>query len=397
MSLKGLINREIRERRDRIRGRVVSAPRQVNFDTTGAQFFTWVVDVDVGGDEILRNVPVKINGPKARFYARVGFPVFLEKDAQGRYQVVSPADRAPQQGGVILVDESTGQASAGGNFGFQVIRRPYEFYKGTVPESFFDPGADANTLAWIRSYDRDRQAGTPLNVDPATDADGADVTGFTDKSGNGFDVVPAGTPAPPVYRKFDSTNNQVNDLSTVEWEGADRMDFASNIVESTAGEISIFALVNKDVIGAGFDAIVQTRNFILYSRITAGDTWGVFTGTTTTSSTGTVGANFTLIELVANGFNDLSFYQDGTLLTTATPAGSGVAGSTSVLGNSTFTEPFDGRLVELLIMDEVVSSTKRQAIEAYFNQAMFVQYALYGDGVTPYPKISVIDAQGNEV
>lgn len=131
---KALINREIDARREMIRGRIVSQPTFKNFDGIGAQFLTPVVDVDVGAERPLRDVPVKINGPKARFYAKIGSPVFLAKDAQGRYQVVGPADRAKEQGSVRLVSISAGTSTAAGNIGLQFIRQPFEFYQAdSVP------------------------------------------------------------------------------------------------------------------------------------------------------------------------------------------------------------------------------------------------------------------------
>ena len=129
--LKKLITREIKSVQQRIRGRVVSQPKQLNFDPSGAEFLTWVADVDVGGDQILRDVPIKINGPKARFYALIDAPCFLEKDASGRYQLVSAAERAQQQGNLILLDEDTDVTTPGGDIGFTTVRRPFEFYEGS--------------------------------------------------------------------------------------------------------------------------------------------------------------------------------------------------------------------------------------------------------------------------
>ena len=116
--LKALINREIDRKQQRIRGVVVTDPQLKEFDLIGMDFPTWVVDVDIGRDQILRDVPIKINGPKARFYARAGSPVWLEKDAQGRYQITAPADRAKVQAKVIELDEDTGVAAPTGVEGF---------------------------------------------------------------------------------------------------------------------------------------------------------------------------------------------------------------------------------------------------------------------------------------
>ncbi len=152
--LKALINREVDRKQQRIRGRVLTDPQLKDFDLIGMAFPTWVVDVDVGRDQILRDVPVKINGPKARFYAHAGFPVWLDKDAQGRYQVTAPADRAKNQGNVILVDEDTGIASAVGNVGFTSTREVFDFYKGGgVGSSFWND--DVNGFPKITVLDED--------------------------------------------------------------------------------------------------------------------------------------------------------------------------------------------------------------------------------------------------
>lgn len=129
--LKALITREVNAAGQQIRGRVMSDPVQKNFEVIGMSQFTWVVDVDIGSDRLLRDVPVKINGPKARFYARVNQPVFLQKDAQGRYQVIGPADRVKQQGRICFLDEDDGLVSPTVPLGFDLIVQPFEFYEGT--------------------------------------------------------------------------------------------------------------------------------------------------------------------------------------------------------------------------------------------------------------------------
>jgi len=44
-----------------------------------------------------------------------------------------------------------------------------------------------------------------------------------------------------------------------------------------------------------------------------------------------------------------------------------------------------------------VSAAKRVNIEAYFNQTIFVGFAKYHNLVDGFPKIRVLDADGNEV
>ncbi len=394
MSMKALINREINARRERIRGVIVSNPIQRNFDPSGARFLGWVVDVDIGRDRLLRNVPVKINGPKARFYAKLGSPVFLEKDAQGRYQVVAPADRVPVGGGLLIIDEET-LAETTGTVGFTITREPFEFYKGTTPESFFDPAADPNTLVWMRGYDR--AIGLPANLTLDSDTDGAEVFRITDKSGNGYGAEEASPLDAPVYRRFDATGGNTNTLSTI--DAADnKMDLASNVSETTGGVVSFFILLNKDITGAGNDVILQTADWQILSRRSAGDTWGYDQGGGVTNSGGTIGTDFTLIEIISSSFGSQSLYQDGVLLGTFTPGSTGMANATSHLfNNDAGTAGHQGRLVELLVMDEAVGDAKRLTIEQYFTQAMSVAYAKWGNDVDGFPKIRITDSDGNEV
>ena len=397
---KQLIQREIKAQAQqaRIRGVIVSTPATQFFDSVGLTGFTFVCDVDVGGDELLRDVPVKINGPKARYYARIGSPVFLDRDAQGRYQVTAPADRAPAAGNLFELDEDAETFQQGAGTGFTVVREPYEFYKGVTPESFFDPALDAATLVWLRAYDR--LTGLPDNIVVASDTDGADVLQIDDKSLNGFDAQQTGVAGEnPVYRRFDATGGNTNLRSTVDSDGSnDKMDFALNISETTGGAVSFFILLNRDAVGGGDDVILQTADWRIFSRqLLAGDFWGYDQGGGVTNSGNTIGSSFTLIEIISTTFGAQTLYQDGTLIGPFTPAGAGLGlASSHLFNNDAGTAEHDGRLVELLIMDETVSSVKRQAIENYFNQTIFVQFARYNNGSDGFPKIRIFDANGVE-
>lgn len=397
MSEKALIAREIQAiaTQARIRGRVASAPELKFFDPGGTASPTWVCDVDVGEDRLLRDVPIKVNGPKARFYAQLGSPVWLDRDAQGRYQVTAPADRTQQPGNLIEIDEDTGDAAAAGSTGLTIVREPYEFYKGETPESFFDPSADGDTLLWLRAYDR--LTGLPANLIAASDADGADVLQMVAKSPTTISAL--ATVNRPLYRKFDSGNP--NDRSTVDFDGInDGMDLSANVVESTPGQLSIFAVVNKDATGSGIDAVLELANFRLLSR-TGGDTWGIDAGAGAGagSSGFAVGSGFTLIEAIATAYNSIALYQDGVLQATITAAAAGLGLSDSSLGYSfaAAAGSHDGRIAEVLVLDRAVTAADRVAIEAYFNQSINVAFARYANGVDGYPKISVYDANGVEV
>ena len=121
---KRLMAREIRTARGRLRGVVVSRLSQKNFDPAGSASLTWVADVDIQSNNLLRDVPIKINGPQARLYAQPGFPVFLERDASQRWQVIGPADRVPSRAVVQLLNEATDVVTAGGNRGVTLTREP---------------------------------------------------------------------------------------------------------------------------------------------------------------------------------------------------------------------------------------------------------------------------------
>ncbi len=397
MSQKELINREITGRRERIRGKVLTEPRQLNFDTSGVDFPIFVVDVDIGGDRVLQGVPVKINGPKARFYARPGFPVFLEKNAQGRYQVVSPADRSIQQGNLILINEDTNVVTAGALTGFSLVIEPFIFYQGVTPESFFDPGADANTLVWLRTYDR--ALGINDNIALSSDVDGANVLSVTDKSGNGHSPTQTTASLFPLYRKFDSTGGNTNFRSTADFDGAtDIMDFPGVVNETTGGQISIFVLLQKDAVGSGDDVVLELGDWRVLSRRSAGDTWGFSQGGVVQDSASTIGTSFVLIEIIATSFAAVNLYEDGTLLQTLTGlSGSGHGLGTSSFGGSVALGDHNGRVAEMLVMDETVSAAKRVTIENYFNQTMFVAFAKWKNTIDGFPKIRVLDADGNEV
>ncbi len=389
MSLKALINKEIDARRELVRGTVMTDIRQVNFDPTGAQFPTYVVDVDVGGDRIMQNVPVKTAGSRGRFYARPGFPVYLEKNAQGRYQVIAAGDRKISSGSLILLNEDTDAASAGVGVGFTQIIEPFLFYEGTTPESFFDPALDGDNLLWLRTYER--LTGLPDNIVVVSDVDGSDILIIQDKSGNSRNAVTqdANTPA---YRKFDPTSSNLR--SSADFDGVgDDMPITLQVPGTT---ISIFAMVNKDATGAGDDVVLQTEEYRIQSRA-GGDRWGVEGTTQLQAPNVPLTASFTLLEAIFNGPTDVSLFKDGVFQSTGSvTAGAGFP--SSVLGsNDAGTETHNGRIAEILVLDRAVNSTDRVAIEAYFNQSFFVPFARWNNGVDGFPKIRVLDAQGNEV
>ncbi len=139
---KKLINREIAAAAQVLRGTVVTNPAQKAFNPGGASSFTYVVDVDIGATKLLRDVPVKVFGSASRTYARIGSPVFLQRDVHGRYQVVAPSDRVTQPAVIQEYDEADESDIAAGSVGFTVSREPFEYYANVGGDSLWANGSD---------------------------------------------------------------------------------------------------------------------------------------------------------------------------------------------------------------------------------------------------------------
>lgn len=392
---RDLARREIESaRKQRIRGTVLTEPRLVDFHgITGA---TWVVDVDIGRARPLAAVPVKLNSAGSRSYARVGAPVWLERDG-GRYQVVAASDRLVRAASVVTLDEDTGDTGDGGSSGVTVVREPFTYYQGgQLPTSFYNPATDGAVRVWLRTYER--ALGRPSKITVASDVDGSAISAITDQSANANHPAQATAGNRPLYRRFSTTGGNSNKLCTADFDGTDdRLVFPVNVAEASPGAISIFALLNKDAVGSGDDIALELANWRLYSRRAAGDTWGVDQGGGVVDSGSALSTSFVLIEVVASSFGSFSLYQDGILLSTHTPVGAGLGLGASSLGGSATLGPHNGRIAEVIVRDGAVNATQRQAIEAYFRQAMFVAYSRWANGVDGFPKLRVLNSLGQEV
>ena len=136
-ALLPLIDRRIRQKDSRRRGIVLKNPKLV-LNNSGSTTNTWMTDVDVGGTKIIRRVLIKAASNGSRAYARRGQAVFLERNENGRWQIVAPADRAPSQAQVILVDQTQSNAEDA---------PVNEDALGTFPMLMSDgPGDDNNAL-----------------------------------------------------------------------------------------------------------------------------------------------------------------------------------------------------------------------------------------------------------
>lgn len=400
MSTKQLINREIDARKQKLRAVVLTAPSLIVFDTTGVRFPTWVVDVDIGGNRVVRRVPIKVNAAGSRSYAQVGAPVFLEKDA-GRYQVIGPADRSIAQGTVVEYDEDARSSSAAGLSGFRFVREPFRYYKGVTPESYYDPGADAAVRLWLRAYERTAGVipAAPSNIAVVADSDGSQITAVTDKSSHGSSPAQGTAAQRPLYRRFSSTGGNANSRCTADFDGTDdRMPFPGAVTEATPGQISIFLLLNKDNAGAGDDVVLELNHWRLYSRRAGSDTFAFDQGGGVQDSGVALTSSFTLLELIAPSFAAADVYFDGTLRASFSGlGGAGLALGSSTFGGSASLGHHDGRIAELLVIDGAVSAAKRVLIETYFRYEMFLPFSRWSDGVNAFPKVRVFDAAGVEV
>ncbi len=132
--LQRVINREVRAKREYRVGTVLTDPRITDFDGNGSG--VWVVDVEVGDNNFLKNVPVKASGSGRRFYAQCGQTVLVRRNAGGRFDVTGPGDRAANP----VVEKSYDLAAlteiSSVNIGFTSERVAFSYYAtldGTAP------------------------------------------------------------------------------------------------------------------------------------------------------------------------------------------------------------------------------------------------------------------------
>jgi len=124
-----LIARDIAQRRESRRGTVLTEPKLLNYDTAAIDRTVYVVDVDIGGNKPVRNVPVQSSsGLGGRAYARQGKGVEIRRNAGGRWLVVGASDRIKNTATVQLLDETTELATSGPSEGVTFGRRAFDFY-----------------------------------------------------------------------------------------------------------------------------------------------------------------------------------------------------------------------------------------------------------------------------
>ena len=161
MSLKGLINREIKAQKEFLVGRVLTIRELKPGDPLNGDKRVWYCDVDVGGNRILRDVLIKTAGSGTRFYASQDQTVLLRRNTAGRYDVIGPADR--QVGQTVfkeyaLIDRSESSSTT---LGFSYRREVFDYYKGPTPPT-------AGTSLW-------NDGNTPFPKVTTIDAQGNEV------------------------------------------------------------------------------------------------------------------------------------------------------------------------------------------------------------------------------
>jgi hypothetical protein len=144
--MRDLIRQERQSHAETFVGTVRSIQSRLQFDGTSSVI---VADVDVGGNRIFKNVPIKANARGTRFYAQVGASVVLRRNAQGRWDVVGPGDRtiaAPTKKTYTIGNTTPSTTET---LGFSTVFPPFEFYQGAVHMSG-NPNVSFTTNVIIR-------------------------------------------------------------------------------------------------------------------------------------------------------------------------------------------------------------------------------------------------------
>jgi hypothetical protein len=128
---RDFIAREVKARGETIPGTVLTPPKLKNFGAGDSP--VWVVDVAIGSNRELKNVPVKAGANGSRFYAGLGQAVLLKRQAGEKFQVIGPGDRKIGVTEINTYDIGELNPTSTTNQGQQTIRRPYSYYNGGLP------------------------------------------------------------------------------------------------------------------------------------------------------------------------------------------------------------------------------------------------------------------------
>lgn len=155
--LKRLMRREIAARSETKTGTVLSVRKLLDMDAQGSA--TWVVDVDIGAGQVLRNVAVKAGSDGERFYAGLGMSVKLARNTAGRFDAIGPGDRVGAIATVKTYTLGVDAPTASANVGLTAERVAYEFYQGLTPgtpgTSYYNDGDPGHSYPLVRIVDGD--------------------------------------------------------------------------------------------------------------------------------------------------------------------------------------------------------------------------------------------------
>lgn len=127
------------------RGTVKGDATTIPYNTAGLRYRVRVVDVDIGQDELIRNVIVQSQtGTGGREYARSGKGVIIRRNLGGRWMCIGPSDRTITTGQLQVLNEITEvTAAAVPNSGFTNTRVDFQYFatnnrwnNGTTPFNF---------------------------------------------------------------------------------------------------------------------------------------------------------------------------------------------------------------------------------------------------------------------
>lgn len=125
--VRDFMKREVRSRSETITGSVLTRPKLKDFGAGSSP--VWVVDVAIGSNRHLRNVPVKaVNG--SRRYADHGQVVVVKRQVSGKFQVIGAGDRKISTTVVKTYIIGVSVPTTTANEGQTTVRRPFSFYQG---------------------------------------------------------------------------------------------------------------------------------------------------------------------------------------------------------------------------------------------------------------------------
>jgi hypothetical protein len=128
--LKNLIRREIIGREREFIATVISTPELIDFDQSANGAPNWAVDLDIGSEKVVKNVPIKGSGSGNRFYAQLNQTVKVRRTALGRLLVIGPGDTTIQEKVETIYSLETGLLVSASSVGFHRTFFPLEHHMG---------------------------------------------------------------------------------------------------------------------------------------------------------------------------------------------------------------------------------------------------------------------------